>query len=763
MWQKVSYIVLFWILSNSVCFAQTSKINTNVEHQVAVIANPSKTIHESLNQYLTVLEDTAGKLTYEQIISPTFQQRFTPYNQRTKEFKHQYTYWGKITLQNQAKRKDDWLLHIGGRNSVVELYIPQPEGKALVKKTGVFVPVAQKSVNEAILSLAKIYLPYQTPQTIYIKIVMFDKRTPKFNLELHDLQNYNEGLRWESLFQGMFQGVFWIMILYNLVIFFSTKDRTYLYYSSYMLFLAVYFLYFHGFIREYFIPAHPALDSYIWIVTVSMMSVLYFGFMRVFLHTKDIISRIDPFVRVYMGIRIALIPIELIYYYFSSNYPLMNTLSLVCGGIDALLSAVLFVVLYKTGSITARYFILGALSLNIAVIAGIFIYSYSRFAYSLVYQSGAALEVLLFSLGLGYKIKENELEKRRAQADLIEQLHQNDKLQKKHTQELEDKVTERTAKVLQQKEEIAAQSEHMKAALSQLGDKNRQLQRTNKHITDSINYARRIQRAILCDQEEITRNFKDAFVLLAPKDIVSGDFYWFNEDIFAHKNEPLGVQITAPPVYDEEDDNSKRLHPRVKVLIAADGTGHGVPGAFMTVMGQNLLDEIILNQKITEPSQILYELDHRLTSTLQKTRTENSAPINDGMDVSILAVDEKAGKVYFSGAKHPFWYVRDGAIHQVKGSKFPIGSSQYRVSKVFETFTMDIQQGDVYYIFSDGFQDQFGGALGRKYMRKYFRKFLLEISGRPLKIQKQLLETELRDWQDTNPQTDDVLIIGVKM
>jgi serine phosphatase RsbU (regulator of sigma subunit) len=758
MWQKISYIVLFWMLSAYACFAQTPP-----KRQVAVINNPSETIHEKLNQYLTVLEDTSGKLTYAQVSSAEFQGKFVPHSQKAKEFKHQYTYWGKITLQNDVKRKDDWLLHIGGRNSVVEIYIPEEDGKVSIKKTGVFVPVSQKSVNEAIQSFVSLYLPYQTPQTIYIKIVMFDKRTPKFNLELYDLQNYNEELRWESLFQGMFQGVFWIMILYNLVIFFSTKDRTYLYYSSYMLFLAIYFLYFHGFIREYFIQETPALDNYIWIVTVSMMSVLYFGFMRVFLHTDELIPRADSIVKWYIIIRLALIPIELMYYYSSPNFPLMNTISLISGGIDALLSAFLFVVLYRTGSITARYFILGAFSLNLAVIAGVFLYAHSRFVYSLVYQSGAALEVLLFSLGLGYKIKENEQEKRRAQADLIEQLHENEKLQKQHTQELEDKVTERTAKVLQQKEEISAQAEHLKAALGQLSDKNKELQHINKHITDSINYARRIQQAILCDKEEITRNFKDAFVWLAPKDIVSGDFYWFNEDIFGAKSAPLGTQITAPPVYDEEETNSKRLHPRVKVLIAADGTGHGVPGAFMTVMGQNLLDEIILNQKITEPSQILYELDRRLTSTMQKTKTENSAPINDGMDVSVLAIDEKAGKVYFSGAKHPFWYVRDGKIHQVKGSMFPIGSSQYRVSKVFETYTMDIKEGDVYYIFSDGFQDQFGAESGRKYLRKYFRKFLLEVSNRPLKIQKQLLETELRDWQDTNPQTDDVLIIGVRM
>lgn len=762
MWQRIICILFFvGVWGGHPSIAQTSV--TQEVADIAMITNPSKKVFPQLNKYLQVLEDTSNQLTFKQITSIKFQKKFTPYHQRIKKLNHHHTYWGKITIQNNVPRKDDWILHIGGRNSTVEIYIPQSNGLPEVKRTGIYVPVSQKSVNEAILSLASVYLPYKIPQTIYLKIVVLDKRVPVFNLELFDQQDYNDKLRWESLFQGMFQGIFWIMIFYNLFIFFSTKDRTYIYYSSYMFFIAVYFLYFHGFIREYFIQETPKIDNYIWIVTVSMMSVLYFTFMRVFLHTKDIIPRIDPLIKVYIGIRLTLIPIELIYYYISFDYPSMNTISLVSGGIDALISAILFVILYRTGSIIARYFILGALALNLAVISSVFIYSYSRFIYSVVYQAGASLEVLLFSLGLGYKIKETEQEKRRAQAELIEQLHQNDKLQKEHTQELENKVKVRTAKITQQNEEISAQAENLRETLEQLNDKNNELQLTNKHITASINYARRIQKALLCDQEEILRNFKDAFVLLEPKDIVSGDFYWFNEDIFAYKNEPLGLRTTAPPIYDEEEDNTKRLHPRVKVLIAADGTGHGVPGAFMTVMGQNLLDEIILNQKITEPSQILYELDYRLTNTLQKTKADGSGQINDGMDVAILALDEVARKVYFSGAKNPFWYVRNGEIHQVKGSKFPIGSRQYKTDKVFETFTMDMHENDKYYIFTDGFQDQFGGTTGRKYMRKYFRNFLLEISKEPMPKQKELLKKELRDWQGDIPQTDDILILGVKV
>jgi len=290
---------------------------------------------------------------------------------------------------------------------------------------------------------------------------------------------------------------------------------------------------------------------------------------------------------------------------------------------------------------------------------------------------------------------------------------------------LEQKVIERTAEVSQQKEELEIQGE-------QLLERHEKLAKTNKHITDSVRYARRIQRAVLGSEDFISEQFREGFVLLLPKDIVSGDFYFH-----AYK-----------------DDK--------QIIMAADCTGHGVPGAFMTIMGYNFLDDIITQDGVTDPAQILYELDRKITSSLQKDGRQSA---NDGMDAAILVIDESKQEVLFSGAKNPlYWVDALGELHQHKGSRATVGgTTRLRKKKIFETITITYQSKDNFYIFSDGFQDQFGGEEGRKYLTKNFRHFIHSISPLPMEKQKRKLRRELQRWQGYRPQTDDILIIGVRL
>jgi serine phosphatase RsbU (regulator of sigma subunit) len=268
----------------------------------------------------------------------------------------------------------------------------------------------------------------------------------------------------------------------------------------------------------------------------------------------------------------------------------------------------------------------------------------------------------------------------------------------------------------------------------------KEIEKKNQHIIDSVRYAQRIQKAILGSEEEVTQNFKEGFIFFKPKDIVSGDFFWFSQQFFD------SVPKTS-----------------FRIIIAADCTGHGVPGAFMTVMGNALLDEIVNERHIVEPSQILIELDKKVISTLQRQNTTQ----NDGMDIVVLAIEERATNekfVHFAGAKNPLYYVRNGEIHEIKGSKFPIGSTQFKKEKIFATTTLPLLENDIFYLFSDGFQDQFGGIEkeSRKFMVKKFRKMLHEVSDLDFSIQKDKLEQEFNTWQGNYEQTDDVLVIGIK-
>jgi serine phosphatase RsbU (regulator of sigma subunit) len=285
---------------------------------------------------------------------------------------------------------------------------------------------------------------------------------------------------------------------------------------------------------------------------------------------------------------------------------------------------------------------------------------------------------------------------------------------------LEGLVDERTIELKEANEAVLQINEEVKAI-------NDELYHSNKQLLSSIRYASRIQRAVLDEPASIIQQFRDAFILYLPKDVVSGDFYWFS------KKEKL------------------------KILVAADCTGHGVPGAFMTVMGNSLLNQIVNEDLITNPADILLELDRQVINTKKAGKEQ----VNDGMDMAIVTYNEENHKLQFSGAKNPIYYVRNQEIFQIKGSKFPIGSTQFHTEKIFEQHTIDVFPDDKFYIFSDGFKDQFSQK-GQKYMAGKFRNLLLSISDLPMSEQKEVLHDNLIQWKGYAEQTDDILVIGVQ-
>ena len=289
--------------------------------------------------------------------------------------------------------------------------------------------------------------------------------------------------------------------------------------------------------------------------------------------------------------------------------------------------------------------------------------------------------------------------------------------------------------------------------LRQIENKNVEVERSFKKMSDSIRYAQRIQKAIFPKPDELIAAFEEAFIFHRPKDIVSGDFYWFAETIpephYVLQETAEGLQSVFSGFTDSK-----------KIVAAVDCTGHGVPGALMTIVGNDLLDSIVKEKQIAKPSRILRQLDMGVKTYLKQE--DASSQSNDGMDMSILVVNEAEQKIEFAGAKNPVIYFRNGELHQIKGSKFPIGGIQIK-KKLFENEEFDYQEGDVFYLFSDGFQDQFGGpGEARKYGLKRFRELLTKIHTLPLKEQEMYLGQELDNWQGTTRQTDDILLIGIK-
>ncbi|MFP4557127.1 MAG: tetratricopeptide repeat protein [Bacteroidales bacterium] len=267
-----------------------------------------------------------------------------------------------------------------------------------------------------------------------------------------------------------------------------------------------------------------------------------------------------------------------------------------------------------------------------------------------------------------------------------------------------------------------------------------QIQRQNENISKSINYAQGIQKALLPSQKNLEQYFPDSFIYFKPRDVVSGDYYWFK------------------PI---PGSNGEYNHGVDKFAISAiDCTGHGVPGAFLSMIGYNLLDEII-DKKIFKPGIILKELNKGIRKTLRQDETDN----RDGMDMALCVWDPQTRTIEFSGAKNPLVYIANGEITRIRGDKESIGGGGgANAEQEFSTHTIKIKESTWLYMFSDGFIDQFGGNDGRKFMIKNFTELLNHIHQLPACEQREILKITFNEWKRQEyPQIDDVLVVGFKI
>jgi serine phosphatase RsbU (regulator of sigma subunit) len=265
---------------------------------------------------------------------------------------------------------------------------------------------------------------------------------------------------------------------------------------------------------------------------------------------------------------------------------------------------------------------------------------------------------------------------------------------------------------------------------------NEKLDLQNKNIKSSINYAKRIQEAMLPKNEVQEKYLKDSFILFKPRDVVSGDFYWFST-----------IRNGKADLTDND-----------LAFGAIDCTGHGVPGAFMSMIGINSLNTI-LSKDVTEPNHMLDSLHQEIRNALQQEVTGN----NDGMDAALCVYRKHKNLLEFSGAKNPLVYIKNNSVHQIKGDIHPIGGSRSKNDLAFRKHEIIIDAPTMVYLFTDGFKDQFGGPENQKFMSKRFTQLLLEIHHLPLSEQKERLNTVFEDWKGKNDQTDDMLIIGVQL
>lgn len=321
--------------------------------------------------------------------------------------------------------------------------------------------------------------------------------------------------------------------------------------------------------------------------------------------------------------------------------------------------------------------------------------------------------------------------------------------------EQNEAILAKNAEIHQANEEILAQRDAIEAQLAEIAEQRDTITEQNNNIESSIRYALRIQQAMLPYEQLIDANLPYNFILYRPRDVVSGDFYWFSK-------------IEAKPIYEETEtfEGVQRalvgFQNELTVIASIDCTGHGVPGAFMSLIGNSLLNQIVIDKGNTKANIILQELHKGIREALKQSETQN----RDGMDMTLCVIDQENKTLQCAGAKNSLAFIQDNELGELKATPHSVGGFQDDTEKerIYEVEILSFAQSPLkIYLYSDGFQDQFGGTEGKKYMRKNLKQLFLEIHDEPMAFQKNILEKTFLDWKGERYQVDDVLIIGIKL
>jgi two-component system, sensor histidine kinase LadS len=521
-----------------------------------------------------------------------------------------------------------------------------------------------------------------------------------FDLDLLTEDSFHKKENRESYFLGIFMGLVVIVILLNIYLFLLTKDQLALYYFLYLIPLLLLHVSLLGFGKFYFWPNSAYLANHANPIFASSSVYFLLHFVRLYLDLKTHLPQLNSIFK-YLGyfvlfiVLLAVIPISFPY---RTSIILINVITLV---LNLMIIPTAIVVLRK-GYRPALLFIF-AFSILVISLFGFILKNFgvmpSNFFTDFGFQIGTAAEIILFSMSIIIRFKQ-------AQEAAIKNLEEINQIKQSANLELETKVRERTAEVVEQKSK---------------------LEEINKEILSSITYAKRIQTAILPGKEKTKSILPEGLIFYAPKDIVSGDFYWIEEKVL--DDQPMSY------------------------FAVADCTGHGVPGAMMSVLCSKILSQELEALTVQDTSQLLEKVNEKLIEELSKNESE----ISDGMDISLAALDRLNNELLWSGANNPLVLLREDELIEYTGVKRPIGISEIQAPYV--THRIQLLKGDRLFLFSDGIVDQFGGEKGKKLRKKLLFEWIKGTKDLPAAIQMEFIQNSFLKWKGTEEQTDDVLLI----
>lgn len=605
--------------------------------------------------------------------------------------------WLKIEVKNECSEKESFLLDT--RNATINkltFFEPLPDSTYWEITTGDAEPYHKREVETRGFTF-ELNIKKGETKTYYLRI---DSEGDAINLPLtiwHPIEFLNKTANEKYVF-GLYYGALIFIVIFHIFLFTRLKDKTLVYYMLYVVGIGGLQMTFDGFTSKYMFPHFPWLVNRLLPAFIFLGCGSLIGFLQTYLSTGKVSPKFHQVLEFFKWTSWLCMMLCFSYEYIFLFFLQFTN---IFGPIVLLLVILSSAITYRHNPLLAKYFILAFIFLILGAVAaamrnmGILLPG-SEFGLKL----GAGAEVIMLAIALAEKFKIME---EKANALALERLKNLNNLKDSYNRELEETVKQRTSA----------------------------LEKSNNNIKDSLRYAKRIQTSLLSSERQLTNIFTDHFVFYQPRDIVSGDFFWFNQK---------GDKFT---------------------IAAVDCTGHGVPGAFMSILGNNMLNEIVNSRGVHQPNEVLAELNYSVRKALKQTENGSSTS-NDGMDVAMVTYSIQDKTMHFSGARRPLYHFSNGNLNVVKGSKFSVGGKKEQV-KIFEDFEIDIQKGDVMYLFSDGYIDQFGGEDDRKFMAKRFQAMLKEIQGLPMAEQRMHVKRNIQHWMGDRKQLDDILVIGIKI
>lgn len=702
------------------------------------IVYDSTNINTSVTKQTLVLEDKEHALTVEDVLSiddseftqPTHDIEILDFNSSRWFVKFSITNNTNdfaFTLELARPITNKVYLHEVKNGKVIQTY-----------KGGDDTPLDEKAVNHR-LNLFKLF--FDKGQTRhFIAELESDGEVITLPVRLWTDEAFNEKDYDSQMRHGFYYGLLTLVSIIYFFFFITLRDRSFLYYVIYVFFQILLQFSLDGYSYHYLFPSNAYLANHSVLIGAGGAVIFILLYAKEFLKTAKRSPLLNKIFKVFMGLVLLITVGSLIpgpTYEFA--FPVINAVSL----ISTLYIIFAIFKLKRKGESVCNFFT----AAFIILISGVVVFILGNFHIvgdaeisQAALKWSSALEVLALSMSMANKYRELQAAKEKAQAKALESLQEKNALMDEMNVRLEKQVKERTHQIELQKQELAEK---------------------NQEVTSSIRYAQRIQSAILPSDSKIKNMFPKSFVLYKPRDIVSGDFYFFESTVVTSDNKEI---------------DGKEL----KLVAAVDCTGHGVPGAMVSVVGNNYLKQSLKQENVNSPAEALDFLNQGVAKTLNENK---EATIRDGMDMSLIALSPSNDKLTFAGAKNPVYVVRkrkneevdakarnpfynpdtDFILTEYKGDKHPIGDYGGDELLPFSNQEVALEKDDMIYMFSDGYADQFGGERGKKMNYKRFKQLLTEICHLDTDKQFEILEERFEEWKGDVEQVDDVLVIGIRI